>query len=257
MSTKIGILDAEKQNKAYFGIDPEVWKVISNMDPETKSQVLMMDLAKVKLTGGGSPDCSARLIEIPEPEGNEGKYLITDGKFLYWDKIIVSVPIGGIISYSGAFGGEGNRFPCPPNFDGEPDLSWVLCDGQETYGIPVPDLRDRFILGASEKNAQGTSGGTSEVQDAIQVTAAGSCGLTSLSEGQMATHQHGYSRPNTYNGWASGTAIGFWYGYGGTNGSSATVGNNEPHTHTMNLECQVDGSILPPYYVLSYIMRVK
>ena len=51
----------------------------------------------------------------------------------------VNVPVGGILPFSGTFGGEGNRFPIPLGEDA-PDMHWCLCDGTTTNGLPVPDL---------------------------------------------------------------------------------------------------------------------
>lgn len=45
-----------------------------------------------------------------------------------------AVPIGGILPFSGTFGGTGNRFPIPLG-SSEPLLSFCLCDGTTTNGL--------------------------------------------------------------------------------------------------------------------------
>ena len=70
-----------------------------------------------------------------------------------------AVPIGGIIPFSGTFGGEGNRFPIPLGED-EPLSNWCLCDGTTTNDLPVPDLRGRMILGVSTTYKAGSKGGS-------------------------------------------------------------------------------------------------
>ena len=70
-----------------------------------------------------------------------------------------AVPIGGILPFSGTFGGEGNRFPIPLG-SSEPLLSFCLCDGTTTNGLPVPDLRGLFIRGASDSVPAGSTGGS-------------------------------------------------------------------------------------------------
>ena len=69
------------------------------------------------------------------------------------EKFTITLPIGGIVAFSGTFGGEGNRFPIPLGAK-QPDTNWVLCDGTETNGHPVPDLRGRMILGVRAESHQ-------------------------------------------------------------------------------------------------------
>jgi len=71
----------------------------------------------------------------------------------------VNVPVGGILAFSGTFGGDGNRFPIPLGEDA-PDMHWCLCDGTTTNGLPVPDLRGRMIRGASDSEPAGSTGGS-------------------------------------------------------------------------------------------------
>lgn len=71
-----------------------------------------------------------------------------------------AVPIGGILPFSGTFGGEGNRHPIPLG-GSEPDTGWVLCDGgSDGKGGTVPDLRGRMIMGVSDAHPAGSTGGS-------------------------------------------------------------------------------------------------
>lgn len=56
------------------------------------------------------------------------------------------VPMLGVIAYRGGIGGSDGRRPV--YWDGTVNEDWVLCDGITTNGIPVPNLRDKFIVGA-------------------------------------------------------------------------------------------------------------
>lgn len=159
----------------------------------------------------------------------------------------VNVPVGGIIAFSGSFGGAGSRFPVPPD-GAEPDTSWCLCDGTTTNGLPVPDLRGRMIMGASNAYAAGSTGGSAIHAHALS----GSVGATTLSEAQFAAHTHpgGVASIASSGGFATSTrdivklegAIGY-------------TGGSQPHTHSLS-GASGQASSLPPYYALAYIMRV-
>lgn len=159
----------------------------------------------------------------------------------------VNVPVGGIIAFSGSFGGAGSRFPVP--LDGaEPDTSWCLCDGTTTNGLPVPDLRGRMIMGASDAYAAGSTGGSAIHAHALS----GSVGATTLSEAQFAAHTHpgGVASIASSGGFTTSTrdivklegAIGY-------------TGGSQPHTHSLS-GASGQASSLPPYYALAYIMCV-
>ena len=97
----------------------------------------------------------------------------------------VNVPVGGILAFSGTFGGEGNRFPIPLGEDA-PDMHWCLCDGTTTNGLPVPDLRGRMIRGASDSVPAGSTGGSEKHSHSLS----GTVGDTTLTEAQLASHKH-------------------------------------------------------------------
>ena len=158
----------------------------------------------------------------------------------------VNVPVGGILAFSGTFGGEGNRFPIPLGEDA-PDMHWCLCDGTTTNGLPVPDLRGRMIRGASDSVPAGSTGGSEKHSHSLS----GTVGATTLTVEQLASHKHG------------GTVILGSGAGGGVPGTSSTAyylramdnaGGSQPHTHTLDGASEEESS-LPPYYTLAYIMR--
>ena len=157
----------------------------------------------------------------------------------------VNVPVGGILAFSGTFGGEGNRFPIPLGGDA-PDMHWCLCDGTTTNGLPVPDLRGRMIRGASDSVPAGSTGGSETHSHSLS----GTVGATTLTKEQMPSHTHSYTRYSSKGG--EGRSYEQWYA-DSTQNTGAT-GGSQPHTHDLT-GASGDASSLPPYYVLSFIMR--
>ena len=154
-----------------------------------------------------------------------------------------AVPIGGILPFSGTFGGTGNRFPIPLG-SSEPLLSFCLCDGTTTNGLPVPDLRGLFIRGASDAHPAGSTGGSENHSHGLS----GTVGATTLSVAQMPSHTHTFNK-GTYGDIAEAK--------GSANSGKQTTdatGGSQPHSHTLEGTLD-DASNLPPYYVLSFIMR--
>ena len=156
-----------------------------------------------------------------------------------------AVPIGGILPFSGTFGGTGNRFPIPLG-SSEPLLSFCLCDGTTTNGLPVPDLRGLFIRGASDAHPAGSTGGSETHLHGLS----GTVGETTLSTNQMPSHTHRVPNQTGLN--TNGTHIDGWSWGNPLNTDSA--GGSQPHTHTLD-GASGEASSLPPYYTLAYIMR--
>ena len=160
----------------------------------------------------------------------------------------VNVPVGGILAFSGTFGGEGNRFPIPLGGDA-PDMHWCLCDGTTTNGLPVPDLRGRMIRGASDSVPAGSTGGSETHSHSLS----GTVGETTLSVEQIASHVHtttlSSNTPGSYNIQPGGGAY-----YNSSAFPSTNTGGSQPHTHDLDGVSE-GASSLPPYYVLSFIMR--
>ena len=158
-----------------------------------------------------------------------------------------AVPIGGILPFSGTFGGTGNRFPIPLG-SSEPLLSFCLCDGTTTNGLPVPDLRGLFIRGASDSVPAGSTGGSETHAHGLS----GTVGDTTLSEEQIASHVHGITVVTGYNG--AGTGYQIWQGVAA--GNTESTGGSQPHTHSLSGISSETADSLPPYYALSFIMRI-
>lgn len=153
---------------------------------------------------------------------------------------------GAIIAFSGMFDSDGY----PLNVStGAADKGWHLCDG--TNG--TPDLRGRFILGASASHGVGTTGGEEETGLSIANLPPHSFSGTTSDDGQ---HRH--------------EVMG---GYGQTDSTQHDVFNtmriravsnrwtNEAglhhHTFTTNtLGSGVAHNNMPPYYTLAFIMKL-
>lgn len=158
------------------------------------------------------------------------------------------VIIGGVLPFTGTFGGTGNRFPIPLN-GSAPLTNWCLCDGTTTNGLPVPDLRGLFIRGASDAHPAGSTGGSETHTHSMS----GTVGETTLSTEQMPAHGHSYTFRSSSRdcGYAGGEPM-FWQwtatAYTGSSGGSWS------HSHALN-GASGEADSLPPYYALAYIMR--
>ncbi|EGW50303.1 hypothetical protein HMPREF1022_02676 [Desulfovibrio sp. 6_1_46AFAA] len=137
-------------------------------------------------------------------------------------------PVGGIIFWSGA----ANAIP----------RGWALCDGKNG----TPNLQDKFVLGAGSTYNIGDTGGSTNI------TVSGTVGSTTIISSQMPKHSHSiYSN--------TGSQVGVTNGVNNSGANPATVttseaGGNMPHTHAATLTAE--GDVLPPYYVLAYIMKI-
>ena len=83
----------------------------------------------------------------------------------------------------------------------------------------------------------------------------GTVGETTLTVTQMPSHTHGYRKVTA------------WYGWNGKNDGddckppsdgqpTDPTGGSQPHTHTLSGTKSTSASSFPPYYALSYIMRI-
>ena len=114
---------------------------------------------------------------------------------------------------------------------------WVLCDNStEAQAANAPDLRDRFVVGAGSNYAVGNTGGSA---------------THTLTVDEMPSHDHPYD--GTGGGdqyWTLNSSV--TQNEGMTSGSRefttrdavADQGGGQPHNN------------LPPYYALSYIMKI-
>lgn len=163
--------------------------------------------------------------------------------------VTVSAAIPGtIVAFAGTFGGEGNRHPIPLG-GSEPDTGWVLCDGgSDGKGGTVPDLRGKFIRGASTTEKIGSTGGSEKHSHSLS----GTVGSTTLTVGQIPIHKHPLMS-FTLVGYGSGGNRPF-DGNGDTLAFCGDEGGSQPHAHTLGGATGEESS-LPPYYALSFIMR--
>lgn len=123
---------------------------------------------------------------------------------------------------------------------------WLLCNGVGTVtaGWPVPDLRDRFVLGAGGSVIEGNSGGAASHTHSISVNGVG------LTVAQLPPHTH------TEQFGASSGGPGYpgfdGSGDGRIAGTTGSTGSGETHTHPAFASTT---NHLPPYYALAYIIK--
>jgi microcystin-dependent protein len=129
--------------------------------------------------------------------------------------------------------------------------TWGAGDGTTTFNLP--DLRDRFIVGAGNTYAQAVKAGADAAVPTMQTGGAhdhgGISGATALTEAQMPAHDHEITHSHTLTGESGSTGHFLSKGTGsyinGTTqfdttvkGSGAahdhTITSHAGHTHTMN-----------------------
>jgi|GEM_PF-2842809 len=195
--------------------------------------------------------------------GDNSKLLATTAfvKKALTDAMAALVPTGIISLWSGAVA----NIPS----------GWVLCDGTS----PTPDLRDKFIIGASATHTPNATGGSA---DAIVVShnhAASSSSSSSFSGSALGAHGHGVSDPghtHSTNALAVASYGGSGYYYqqqqmvGATINAAVTgisiqtasagtpAGSVSTSTTTTNTAAGSSGTNanLPPYYALAYIYKL-
>ncbi len=140
-----------------------------------------------------------------------------------------TIPVGGIIMWSGSTVPDG----------------WALCNGQTVNNQQTPDLRNKFILG---KNSVGENsnlaGGNSSVTLSVDNLPAhnhlyaGDDQVGYIHDGNYNAGNNVVSRPGGYDASSSSSGAGTIY-------RSSNTGSGQSF------------SIMPPYYKLAFIMRVK
>ena len=167
-----------------------------------------------------------------------------------WDMFppFVPVPIWGA-----TLGGSDGRRAIMPGEE-QAREEWFLCDGgSDGKDGTVPDLRGRYVRGASEAEPEGTEGGSEDVT----VKLSGSTGDTTLSTTQMPSHNHntniqtttttpGDEGRNTYV--KSSDILKRTYVY------TASSGGNGSHKHP--LTGSVSGTHTDPHFTMNFFMKV-
>lgn len=153
-----------------------------------------------------------------------------------------TVPIGAAYLYFGALG------DIPANYS--------ICDG--TNG--TPDLRDRFIVGASTGKPRGTTGGSVNTSSSgshshvINVTG------TALTVDQIPSHTHQVNQALESIAGGSLHPPGRIVSSGGSHaGQSQATGGGQTHTHgaTSASGGSHTHTSTPPYYAAVWIMRIS
>lgn len=109
-----------------------------------------------------------------------------------------------------------------------------------------PDLRGRYIRGASEAEPEGTEGGSEDVA----VDLSGSTGATTLSTTQMPSHTHPFTAVISTKGryMESGNL------YDSGSSSTSATGGNGSHTHP--LSGSVSGTHTDPHLAMHFFIKV-
>ena len=173
------------------------------------------------------------------------------------------IPVGGIVPWSGTAVPAG----------------WVLCDGRTTNSIQTPDLRARFVMG----------GGTGQGLSPREVGQVGGAEQFTLTLSQMPQHRHvidpapmeivssGTHDHSYESGWGFSIVGSDQLPYNpadteinrrrvaGINATANSTSTGGSHTHEVTLgtmETTFTGEgqpfgVMPPYYVLAYIMRIQ
>ena len=161
----------------------------------------------------------------------------------YWDTFppFVPVPIWGATPG----GSDGRRAVMPGEEQAREE--WFLCDGgSDGKGGTVPDLRGRYVRGASEAEPEGTTGGSEDV--AVELS--GSTGATTLSTTQMPSHTHPFTAVISAKGryMESGNIY--------ESGSSRTSATGGSGSHTHPLSGSVSGTHTDPHLAMNFFIKV-
>ena len=126
---------------------------------------------------------------------------------------------------------------------------WLLCDGSSS----TPDLRNRFVVGATSTYAVGATGGSA---DAIVVS---HTHTATFSGNALPSHDHNLNDGVRVQVFGGGATVGIIRGNGNTPFGTEVAGNSAgtPSGTVTNTSTGSSGTNanLPPYYALCYIMK--
>lgn len=164
---------------------------------------------------------------------------------------------GFCLPVQGSFGGSGGKFLINP-VTGLADPMWHICDGTDG----TPDLRDKFMIAAGTNYKPGTTGGSnSHTHDTPAMTS----GSTVLTISQIPSHQHHVGNSTNGKSLLYDSVVNDLktetmnrsdnknqhYPY--TN----CVGGNGGHTHSVPAMKTNESNHLPPYYTLTFVMKMN
>jgi hypothetical protein len=159
-----------------------------------------------------------------------------------------AIPIGGIIMWSGTI------TTIPSN--------WRLCNGDTHNNITTPDLRNRFVIGASVDDSfyNKPVADLERTSDGRVVTGF----LGGTKDAVVVEHSHGASSNDVTPvlsisevGWNSGGGGNFHRARTGGVDYGGGIGGSHRHTITVNNAGESGlNKNLPPYYALAFIMRI-
>lgn len=138
---------------------------------------------------------------------------------------------------------------------------WALCDGTVQNGVQTPDLRNKFIYGATTLSDNGVTGGSANKATDIggAHTHGGVTGGHSLTIAQLPPHSHSL---DSVVGIVENGGVGR-HEYKDDNSSTVTatgsVGSGQAHTHTISADLGHThniSNILPPYVKIAFIIKV-
>lgn len=121
-------------------------------------------------------------------------------------------------------------------------------DGSTTFGLP--DLQDNVAVGKSNSKALASTGGANTVTSTGNI--GGSTANATLSEGQLASHDHSFS---VNAGGGNSTVVSRNLGNVG-NTNTANAGSGSGHSHNMSANFSGDAtSVVQPYVALIYVIK--
>ena len=226
-------------------------------------------------TSAAGVSAGALLLSLPSSAGgvpfggiNDAiRQMMADVKTEFESVFREFLPAGVVVPfYNVSLGGTENRNPI---FWGqsEPDTGWLICDGgSDGRGGTVPDLRDRFIRGASSPENAGNTGGADSVTPTVTVASAttgAAVQATTLTTNQIPSHNHPIVAPDfnvtpyPQGGilWASRGGAHIWTSQNSEGSQSHTHGlTDNGHTYTAQGSAV---SILPRYYNLLYCVKLS
>jgi len=123
-------------------------------------------------------------------------------------------------------------------------------DGSSTFNLP--DLQDNVAIGKSGTKALASTGGANAVQSTGNV--GGSTANATLTEAQLASHDHG-GIPSPFSNGPNGFSGNPFAFISGTQNSS-NAGSGTGHSHNMSATFTGDStSVVQPYITLLYIIK--